>query len=235
MNCEFIHQNINDVCHSNLTELEQQQVNAHLTNCPDCQQMLSQHQAYLAKLANLQTPELTAENKQRLINQAQIIKTATNRNNGFVKGFAAASVLFLSIFLFNQQQVDPVVAPIAKNINLVPFTTQVSLIIYVPEDMPNADLQLQIPDEIELVGYEGLASLSWPVDLKQGANVLQLPIEVPEGIDLNQAIQFIANINNNNTQKDFALEVKLVSPQQGAADSVFNLTNPTANNFNNLG
>lgn len=235
MNCEFIHQNINDVCNSNLNALEQQQVDAHLSQCNECQQMLTLHQTYLNKLSNIQVPSLTAEKKQQLLSKASR-QQITNNNHGFLKGFAAASVLFLSVFLFNQQQIEPVTSkPIAQNINLIPFTTQVSLVIYVPEDMPNADLQLQIPDEIELVGYEGLASLSWPVALKQGANVLQLPIEVPEGVDLNQAIQFIANINNNNTQKDFALEVKLVSPQQGAADSVFNLTNPTANNFNNLG
>ncbi|EWH12112.1 hypothetical protein DS2_00275 [Catenovulum agarivorans DS-2] len=235
MNCEFIHQNINDVCQGNLTSLEQQKVDAHLTNCPECQHMLEQHQAYLTKLAGLQTPELSADKKQQMLNKLNTNKAASS-NNSFIKGFAAASVLFLSVFLFNQQQVNSVVeTPIAQNINIEAFTTQVSLVIYVPEDMPDADLQLQIPDEVELVGYEGLAQLNWPVALKKGANVLQLPIEVPEGVDLNQTIQFIANINNNNTQKDFELEVKLVSPQLGAADSVFNLTNPTANDFNNLG
>ena len=207
MNCEYIENNLDQVCHGR--DALPEQVQAHLAQCQHCQLQVKAHQDYLHMMSGFKAPELALGKAARLLSNAKKQKQAANQASfGFLKGFAAASVMCVALFSswqVYQQQPDPVVELVSAQ----GFSTDVTIVIYVPEDMPNADLAISLPDNVQLAGLGNLSKVSWPVDLKAGANTLSLPIDVAAGVNLNQSLRFIANINFENKNKAFEFNVNL--------------------------
>ena len=129
-------------------------------------------------------------------------------NFNFIKGFAAASVIFISLLTSWYFWQNNTGNKFADQQNAL-FSTNVTLVISVPADMPNTDLNIVLPENVALAGYEGLKEVSWPVDLKKGPNILSLPIEVAHTHDFSNTLNFIAKINYNNKQKEFNLKTNL--------------------------
>ncbi|KMT65980.1 anti-sigma factor family protein [Catenovulum maritimum] len=211
MNCDQVEHYINDFCDNLLADNLQSQVSEHISNCDTCSKKIAQHQDYLNSMVKFKSPELEPGLAARMLHQAKNQPGKSSQNASFYKGFIAASVLFLAIFS-SWQFVNKPETITPELVKTEVFSTEVTLVIYVPEDMPNADLKITLPNNVQLAGLSTLSSFSWPVDLKQGANNLSLPIEVAAGTNLHQALSFMANINYNNKQKDFELKVNLVTP-----------------------
>ncbi len=228
MNCEFIEQNINELCDQTaigqeISAEQQKQALEHIETCQHCKIAMAEHQEYLLTMRQFTAPNLEAGVSAKLLRNAKSQPAPQHHNFGFMKGFIAASVFFVALFSawqFNHSDT----AAIPQLVSSEGFSTEVTLVIYVPEDMPNADLKITLPDNVQLAGLNDLDSFSWPVDLKQGANTLSLPIEVAAGMDLNKALSFMANINYKNKQKDFELKVNLITPQVQTQSSVNSAT-----------
>jgi hypothetical protein len=64
---------------------------------------------------------------------------------------------------------------------------------------------VQLPDGVEIVGYEGRDSVRWTTTVKAGTNILELPIIVRSGTG--GAIH--ARLEHEGKKKTFAFAVKV--------------------------
>lgn len=136
---------------------------------------------------------------------------ATTKNVGFFQGFIAASVLAIAVLgtyngLINDKQQPDLVSTTSTE---EPFNTEVVLVIYAPEDINDADLELMLPQQIAIEGFENIQQLSWPVDLKQGTNTLELPIRVNRDKSLEQPLSIMATLYHDANERNFEINIDL--------------------------
>jgi hypothetical protein len=210
MNCEQMTNTIESLNIRSIKNGLSAECHEHIQQCDTCQESYQEHTAYLTQMQGLPTPDLSASaasvmlRNVRLQSTKQKIKPA--RTN-FMQGFIAASILSLSVFgswsTWNNLAGDQVVA--------VPsfITTEVVLVINAPEDIYDADLNIVLPQQVALVGYEDVPELTWPVDLKKGVNTLSLPIRVNTDKQLTQPFSIMAKLYHYSDEREFEIKVDL--------------------------
>ena len=144
-----------------------------------------------------------------LIENAISPKVAST-DNGFWRGFAAASILAIGLsgMFYATQPQAPVVASL---VNTQVIDTEVTLIIDSPEDIYNADFRIELPDRMALKGYDEFDELNWVLDFSKGSNAIRLPVQIAAGRDLSEPLSIKAVIDNGSTQRTFELNVDLVT------------------------
>lgn len=226
MQCEQFDRVIDDFIEGQLEPAEYGRVHAHLEHCPRCNENLAEHHSYLALMGDLPAPQAAPGRLAHMLRQARLAGESTRQQGSgrwaFLGGFATAAALAL-LLLAGQwppgaplQQADPAkkLAAIAEHA----LRRQVTVVINVPADMPDADLALDFPAALRLEGLEDLHHVAWSVDLKKGANVLTLPLTIAAGTDLAATQTIEATVRYEDREKDFDLPVDLLveeSPLQG--------------------
>ncbi|WP_077338824.1 hypothetical protein [Pseudocolwellia agarivorans] len=228
MNCKLVNNTIEALNLADFTSGLDSQLTTHIKTCEACKKALQAQQLYLKKMSQIQAPEFSESEASAMlshvVNSAQnninINKPAKN-DSSFLQGFIAASVLALSVFgawnIFNSSpEQTPLVAEVAPEY----FTTEVVLVINAPEDMYDADLNLVLPQQIALEGYDNIHDLSWPVDLKAGTNTLSLPIRVNKNKAVEQPLSIMATLYHYADEREFEIKVdveKMQAQQQNSA------------------
>lgn len=247
MNCKLVNKNIEaltlanitaimniDTNSSNDTECNNSELKAHIKTCSACEKAFQEHYAYVNKMSHIQTPEFSENDASAMLSKfthsfdskvSSHNKPAKN-DSSFWQGFIAASVVALSVFgawnVFNYT--DEQTPLIAQNkINAAPeyFTTEVVLVINAPEDMYDADLNIILPQQIALEGYDNLQELSWAVDLKAGVNTLSLPIRVNKHKGIEQPLSIMAKLYHYAEERDFEIKVDVEKIQSEQKNSVY--------------
>lgn len=239
MNCKIVNNKIEDFTLDDFivgsSIVNEHDLNKHINSCSSCKKTLQEHHTYLVKLSNIQTPELsdndaTAMLNKFISNKEVNLTTPAKSDNSFLQGFIAASVLALSIFgawnVFNfTGEQAPVIAQqnILDNTHTAPefFTTEVVLIINAPEDMYDADLNIVLPQQIALEGYDNLQELNWAVDLKAGANTLSLPIRVNKHQAVEQPLSIMAKLYHYAEEREFEIKVDVEKIQLQQKNSAY--------------
>ncbi len=231
MNCKLVNNAIDELTladfKSGLNDVLNNTLKAHIESCETCEQALQEHHSYIIKMSKTTTPEFSEEQATAMLNKvvnksnnnAYANKSAKN-DSSFFQGFIAASVLALSIFgawnvLTPSADQQPLVVSTAPEY----FTTEVVLVIDAPEDMYDADLNIVLPQQIALEGYDNIKDLSWPVDLKAGTNTLSLPIRVNKNQNLEQPLSIMAKLYHYAEEREFEIKVN-VQDMQSLQDSL---------------
>ena len=89
--------------------------------------------------------------------------------------------------------------------------TPVNLVFSSTGDLTGARVSLQLPAGIELAGYDGRRELTWTTDLKDGKNVLQLPL-IAHAVP---AEEIVARLEHGDETKTFRLKVRVKPITQG--------------------
>jgi hypothetical protein len=74
-----------------------------------------------------------------------------------------------------------------------------------------ATLSIALPDNVDLVGYAGRRELSWQTDLREGGNLMQLPLVVhaaPKG-------DLVARLSHEDSTKTFRLKIQVANAGKG--------------------
>jgi hypothetical protein len=186
---------------------------AHIETCDACEKTLQNHHSYLHKMSRIEIPEFS-ENEaatmlSKVVNNHTIdTKKSAKNDSGFLQGFIAASVLAISVFgAWNIFNTSPEQAPLIAEVTPEYFTTEVVLVINAPEDMYEADLNIVLPQQLALEGYENIQDLSWPVDLKAGTNTLSLPIRVNKNKSIEQPLSIMATLYHYAEEREFEIKV----------------------------
>jgi len=87
---------------------------------------------------------------------------------------AAALVLGVALGVFFGSQ--PALVPVQTVELTLAQPETVRLVFNSAKPLPAATLNLTLPENVELVGYGNQRELSWQTDLREGGNLLQLPL-----------------------------------------------------------
>ncbi|MFT7560307.1 MAG: hypothetical protein ACI93R_002225 [Flavobacteriales bacterium] len=220
MNCNSVVEKFDEYNDEMLSPLEQKSVCQHLSTCKCCASAYAEfqheHRSYLALLAKAAPQEMGSG---RAIQLLRVAKTRVENektrhktlhvNTPFLQGFAAAIALVAVVFVFSfmQNDGDPEVIP-AGIVQTGTFH-DVNVVIFVPNDMPGAELKLQLPDNMVLEGSPDMRTIVWTSDLLAGANQLVLPVFVAPDTDLNVQQSIAATIGYNDKTRTFELRVNL--------------------------
>lgn len=231
MNCHDFEANIDALIGNSLDDNSVHEMHQHSAECSDCANSMRQHAAYLNLIKQWQEPNLSEHKKAHLLaslNHTTLNKTHDSNKNSnertkpsvhsFASGFAAASFLAVSVFigsqfLNNNQNADlNSYADFDSRLN-----QEITLVINVADDIPNAELHLDLPAELSVVGQEYLSQVNLPLSLKKGRNTIVIPVQLEEFALYANDVVVDASLIYKNSKKDFALDLDqhldLDSPQ----------------------
>lgn len=230
MNCKLVNNTIEALNLADFTSGLDNQLTTHIKTCEACEKALQAQHLYLKKMSQIKAPEFSESEASAILNHVvnsarthniDTGKTAKN-DSGFLQGFIAASVLAISVFgawnIFNS---SPEQAPLIAEVAPEYFTTEVVLVINAPEDMYDADLNLILPQQIALEGYDNIHDLSWPVDLKAGTNTLSLPIRVNKNKGIEQPLSIMATLYHYAEEREFEIKVDVEKMQAQQKNSAY--------------
>lgn len=209
MNCSDFETQIDDFTSNKLDVKARQRMIEHKAQCSACSQSLQQHMDYLTLLSSWQEPELQEATKRRILSKLEtqtLHRNSRGRNQtlmGFASGFAAASLFAVGLFVSGQFLAEP--SDLASLIEQDPiYSQEITLVINVPSDMPNAELKLSLPAELSVVGEEYLSNITVPVSLKQGRNSIVIPVQLEEFAIYANDVIVDASLIYKNSKTDFA-------------------------------
>jgi len=155
--------------------LDERPLREHLSACADCRNLVQHAQAVQEALRKLSPPEVHPAFVDRAILRAtrQNAVGAHPRVRTLVgMALAASLVLGLSLgafFSLREAPVQTVALTIEK-----PET--VRMVFNSAKPLRAATVSLLLPENVEVVGYAGQRELTWQTDLREGQNLLQLPL-----------------------------------------------------------
>lgn len=224
MKCQQFTQNLDDFLDQYIAADEASLLRAHMESCMECQAQYQQQLSVRALLKALPVPEPAAGFADRVLSQAMVDGRQRQANDalrkpahvvhhrvGFIKGFssalAAGLALWLVVGVLPVKQETP--NAVAQGINItVQQVHTVKLAFQTVSALQNARITIRLPDNVEIVGYEGKNELAWNADLKQGDNILKLPIKANSLMNG----RIVAEIEHNNQVKTIGIDFQVNKP-----------------------
>jgi len=200
MECRDFTPQLDDCLDGQLDAAARRSIQEHLERCPDCRRL---HQHAVALRAALRTlPAPTP--RQGFVDQA-LSRAAgavrTPRRGVLGMALAASLVLGVAVGVFLVTRPAPV-QTVALTLER-PKTVRV--VFNSAKPLQAATLSLALPENVELVGYGDRRELSWQTDLREGGNLLQLPL-VARGTAKDE---LVARLSHGGTSKTFRLKFEV--------------------------
>ena len=217
--CQEFIEIIDDYLDNNLDKYQKVEADQHIETCAACQTRLANARQLLKELKNISVPQMSPGFAQRAIKQAsQHEQPNKHHRRGFITGFSSAIAAGLVLALVvggllpteqagqSPMQVASTVPDPIPEISLsVEQVQMVNLVFDSTHAVANAELSISLPPHVELSGYPGQHSLAWRSDIKQGRNVLSLPIK---GITKANG-ELVAQINSNGKIKSIRIQLQV--------------------------
>lgn len=211
MNCEHISQYIASIDFEQSAEPLSFAINEHLKKCDACMKNHQKHLTYLQKIHSVPTPNLHPSIAAKMLHDVcKKGQEKQQKEQSFVKGFIAASVLALSVLgaytgISHINHVDT---------ELLATQTQfidknISIVIHSKSELVDAELNLTLPQQVAIAGYKNIQELTWPIDLKAGANVLELPVRVNMKHLNTSNLNILATLYHEADERDFEINIDL--------------------------
>jgi len=180
MNCQQLQQQLDDYLDGGLELTEEADLHIHLDGCRSCRQRVQDAREVLVDLKAMQVPMQPGFPQQAVRQAASQIKQRPRRS-GFVAGFSSALVAGFALLLVvtgllpgsGGVGTSVVMPEVAMSIT-APQT--VNLAFDVAHAIDTATLSIDLPGNVEVVGFPGMKRLSWQTSLTQGRNILPLPL-----------------------------------------------------------
>jgi hypothetical protein len=207
MECSDFTRQLDEYLDGRLDVTRQGAMQAHLEACLACRRRHERSAALLAALRALPAPAP----RPGFLDEA-LSRAAANGERGLRRhpligmALAASLVLGVALGVFFATQPPPV-----QTVTLAleqPET--VRLVFHSAQPLSAAKMHLTLPRNIELVGYGGRRELAWQTDLREGANLLQLPL-IAHGAAKGE---LVARLSHGEASKTFRVKVQ-VKPQGG--------------------
>jgi len=213
MNCETCYQQLDDFLDGALAEDERMAVEEHRAACSACEHDHQQAVALLAKLQQFVVPQPRPGFEQRMF--APLDSTADTRNGlhwfpaSIGGAIAAMLVMWLSVF-FQADNTQEGLQQLTIEIDTLQTKT-VQLVFNSPGHFKQAMFVIELPKNLELLGYPGDRVLSWTSPLKKGRNSLALPL-FATGIVTGD---IVARLTQGDKSKEFRMRVKMMNKKMG--------------------
>jgi anti-sigma factor (TIGR02949 family) len=182
MNCTDINQHIDGYLDRELSSLQAQAFDQHVSRCSECTEKVEAERQLRSVLQGMPVPPPSADFKKRVFARVREEYPREPQHHyamPFATGFASVAVFGLTLWLMGgMQATDPVLEPAQLVTVAVNQSQSVRLVFDADSAIERAELSVDLPDNVRLAGYPGRNKLSWETSLQKGQNVLELPVQV---------------------------------------------------------
>lgn len=189
MKCKQIVEQLEDYLDASLPASERQELQRHFMLCVRCRRELEQRRALRVQLEDLPVP-LPAPGAlesmlRAAVRSAPAPASAPRRRwqqPRWLGAALAAGVLLLAVGLRVGMELPGVrsegteVLLTAQPVQLGASVQRVALVFRAKNAIPDADISMWLPDDVEIEGRPQVRHISWHTDLKPGPNLLELPL-----------------------------------------------------------
>ena len=179
MNCTDIQNQTSDYLSRSLEAAELEAFQHHIDGCDSCREIVDEEQRLIALLKQVPVRGPSEDFYDRALQMAVKPEAHEHHRLGFIKGFGTAVAASLALWILVG------VLPVSQEPGTqkgqgitiaVQEVKTVKLAFHTVGAMDNARITIQLPENVELVGYTGRRELAWNTNLKKGDNILKLPI-----------------------------------------------------------
>ena len=203
MDCSEFASRLDDLLDGRLHALGRKSLEEHLERCADCRARYEHSAAVLEAVRKLTPPAPHPGFIDQALSRATRPVPAAHSKWRPAIGMALAASLVLSVALgvFLAMRPDPVQAVVLT----IDQPETVRLMFNSAKPLKAATLSLALPQNVELVGYGGRRELSWQADLREGGNLMQLPLVVRGAIKED----LVASLSHGGSSKMFRLKIEV--------------------------
>lgn len=208
MNCDQFRQSLDPYLDGELDAALSREVDSHSVECVACSSLRIRKEALRRTLRSIPVtpPEdgfIDSVLEETIINTHRN-ETRFRTTAGIGGAIAAGLIAWLVLVLPADLPTQPEDA-----IETVSITMNVEKTFRLTFDSKNelqaAAISVELPDGVEIVGYEGQDLVQWTTTVKAGTNILKLPIVVRSG----NGGEIHARLEHEGKQKTFAFAVKV--------------------------
>jgi len=205
MECRDFAAQLDDWLDGRLDAFRERRIREHLNRCADCRQRHQHALAVQTVLRELPSPAPHPSFVDQALSRAvRATATRTQSKRRFVLGMALAASLVLGVALGVFLAMRP--APVQTVSLTLERPETVRLVFDSARPLRAATLSLALPENIELVGYDGRRELAWKTDLREGRNLLQLPLIARGAVNR----ELVARVSHSGSSKTFRLKIGVI-------------------------
>jgi anti-sigma factor RsiW len=209
MNCDQFQHNLDPYLDGELDTALSQALDSHSAVCNSCSALRTRKEALRRTLRSIPVPQPDDGFLDSIVEETMI---STHRNEtrfrmtaGIGGAIAAGLVAWLVLVL-----PSGLPTPEEATIETVSITMNVEktfrLTFDSKHELQAAAISVQLPEGVDIVGYEGRNSVQWTTTVKEGTNILELPIVVRSGI----GGAILARLEHGGKYKTFEFAVRVI-------------------------
>ncbi|MBZ2188968.1 zf-HC2 domain-containing protein [Alcanivorax sp. JB21] len=185
MKCDELNDQLDDYIDHRLSDNARAEFEAHMESCAACCGRVARALSLQNTLRSLETPPMPQDMAERLFRRVAeedmarraAEKQPDSRVNRLLKPGLAAAVMLGLLLGWGLFSPGPERAGLTEWVLLdLNDVREVQFAVNARDALEGVTLTLRIPDNTELVGYPDQRELTWTTDLRQGPNLLSLPL-----------------------------------------------------------
>lgn len=212
MKCTEFKNLLDDYCDNELSDELKARCDSHLSSCLVCTDLLKAQNQLVAGLKAMPVIGSSEGFTDRVIRVAMETSQASqnqgheHHRRGFMVGFGSAAVAALALWfvvgIYPQHSGSLPGSESGMNTKLAETTSEreipefsialnqqhdIKLAFYSADELKGAQITLQMPENVAVVGFPGQKELAWKTNLARGNNMLRLPV-IATGVDGGQLV-----------------------------------------------
>jgi putative zinc finger protein len=186
--------------------IDERPMRAHLAGCADCRSRHEKAMVAQQALRRLSPPEMHPGFVDRAMARAIRPNPVSARpTRRAVLGMALAASLVIGVTLGAFLSMRE--APVQSVALAVEQPETVRLVFNTAKPLQRATLNLELPENVEVVGYGGRRELTWQADLREGQNLLQLPLVARGAVKE----ELLARVSHGTSSKTFRVKIEVAN------------------------
>ncbi len=180
MDCVICKQHLDEYFDQGLDSADYRRVQSHLEECAPCRAVYDEEKNLRDMLRSLPVTPANPGFSERVLKGAKREHRLRRGSRiGFsIGGALAAGLLILLLVGKPLWQAEQSLPTIMQEMTIaVNEPETVNLVVNVPRDLPGSTFIISLPAHVEMDGFPGQRQVSWTADLRQGRNLLALPIQ----------------------------------------------------------
>ena len=208
MNCKQALEYRDDYLDGYLATEEKIAVREHLDNCPQCHALFKRDEDMLSALRNMPVPAPSPGFVRRSLQHAESTRKWQMPKSMaplFSAALAACLVVWLVTGLPRMAHHPEKHVSAAQLIITMNEQKIVNVVVNAPRDMHDAHVTIELPEQLEMVGFPGKNEIEWTTNLRKGRNLLSLPL-VAKGTG---TVELVTRIDHDNKSKMLKLAMQI--------------------------